>query len=72
MNDAIERSRESRLRGIARRQDLSVRKDRAKTWGCHHLGGYMIVDPDRNAIVAGENDDLSLDDLEEFLTGEGS
>lgn len=63
-----EARRESRLRSMATRQNLAVRKDRARTWGLYNQGGYRIVDRFTNYVVLGEHFDLDLDDVEAFLT----
>jgi hypothetical protein len=42
------------LRRLARRQGLVLRKDRSWSWNSDHHGGWMIVDANRNWIVAGE------------------
>jgi len=54
--------RENRLRRMAKRQGLRLRKSRDD--------GYMIVDPSINAVVCGGSPIpfcLSLDDVEEWL-----
>jgi hypothetical protein len=56
--------RESRLRAALKRQGYRLRKDRAWTVSLDHQGGYMIVDPNRNLLVAGEHFDLDLDDVQ--------
>lgn len=63
-----ERARESRLRSLARRQGYALRKDRARSSNIDHHGGWMIVDVDRNWIVAGPRWDLDLDEAEAWLT----
>lgn len=66
-----EKARESRLRRIARRQGLALRKSRLR--GPTHIddqGGWMIVNPFNNTIVVGEKFDWSLDDVERYLSEE--
>ena len=41
-----------------------TRKLRARNLTLDNQGGYMILDPHTNTIVAGERYDLSLDDVE--------
>ena len=67
--ETLEQRREQRLRSAARRQGYLVRKSRARTANLHDLGGYRIVDPYFNTIVAGETFDLDLDDVESWLSG---
>ena len=63
--------RENRLRRMAQRQGLRVVKSRRRDPRALGFGGYMIVDPDVNAVIAGEIDSpraLTLDEVEEWLT----
>jgi hypothetical protein len=57
------------LRADARRQGLALRKDRARTWSLDHRGGYMVVNPGGNRIIAGEHYDMTLDDVAALLGG---
>ncbi len=59
-------SRERRLRKIAQKQGLLLRKSRSQL-SMDNQGGYMIVDPDTNAVVAGKRFDLDLDAVEAWL-----
>jgi hypothetical protein len=61
-------SKERRLRKIAQKQGLLLRKLRGPL-SRDNRGGYMIVDR-RNAVVAGERFDLDLDAVEAWLTEE--
>ena len=61
-----EASRERRLRKIAQKQGLLLRKSRSQL-SMDNQGGYMIVDPDTNVVVAGERYDLDLDAAEAWL-----
>jgi hypothetical protein len=62
-----ERSREDAARREARRQGCALRKSRIQTPNLDNHGGWMIIDPWQNAIVAGERFDLDLDDVERWL-----
>jgi hypothetical protein len=64
----MDKVRENRLRRLARRQGLVLRKSRAGI-GLDNFGKYRIVDFYRNWLVAGEKFDLSLDDVEAYLGG---
>jgi hypothetical protein len=61
-------AREARLQLLASRQGLAARK----SYGCmpnpDGHGDYLIIDLDRNWIVAGEGFNLELDEVERFLT----
>jgi hypothetical protein len=58
---------ENRLRRKAARLGLALRKSRARRLHLNDRGGYRIVDPYHNFIVAGERFDLSLEEVEAFL-----
>jgi hypothetical protein len=61
-------AKEARLQLLASRQGLAVRKPYRCTAKPHADGDYLIIDLDRNWIVAGEGFNLELDDVERFLT----
>jgi hypothetical protein len=63
-----EKVRENRLRRIAERQGYVLKKSRARQWNVNDLQGYMIVDAQYNVVAAGSRFELSLDDVEQFLT----
>lgn len=65
-----EAAREARVRRAMARCGLVLRKDRAWTINPDHLGGYMIIDTQYNAIVAGSRYDWTLEDCEEWLAEE--
>ena len=58
--------REARARRGLARQGMALKKDRARTWSVDRQGGYMIVDPNSNALLAGEKFDLSLETVESW------
>ena len=59
---------ENRLRRQARQKGYVIKKDRAKSRNINHQGGYMIMSFN-NTIEAGEKFNLTLDDVEKFLSG---
>jgi hypothetical protein len=64
--------RENRLRRMAERQGLALHKSRRRDPLALDYGTYQLVDPYRNALVAGDTNHgygLDLDDVEEHLTG---
>jgi len=61
--------RESRFRRSLAKDGMILRKSRSRTWTVDNHQGYMIVDADRNAVVAGGRFDLSLDDVEQWANG---
>jgi hypothetical protein len=74
MSDASEKVRENRLRRMADRQGLRLVKSRRRDPRAIDYGGYMLVDVELNAVVAGAEGigrpHWSLDDVEEYLTEE--
>ena len=71
MTSTRDKNRDARLRRLANRHGLALRKSRLRgTPHADDFGGYRIIDPYRNAIVRGERFDLDLDDVEEYLTAE--
>ena len=59
--------RENRYRRWAKRLGLSLKKDKARYWSLDRQGGYMIVEPNLNAIFYGQKFDLTLDEVGEIL-----
>jgi len=57
---------ESTVRSQVQRMGYVLRKSRRQE-SHDNLGGYKIVDPYQNLIVAGEKFELSLDDVVEWL-----
>ena len=69
--DLQENVRENRLRRTAKRQGYMLRKSRVRDPRAYVYGTYMLVDPYRNTIVAGDRNSgfgMSLDDVEAWLT----
>ena len=65
------KARESRLRRMADRQGLRLRKSRRRNPRAIDFGGYMLVDAGSNEIVWGGNPhpfSATLDEIEDFLT----
>ncbi len=52
---------------MAERQGLAVQKSRRRDPHASDFGTYMLVDPNRAVIVAGER--MSLDGVERYLVG---
>ncbi len=60
-------ARIARLRHLAAKHDLGIQKSRCRSPHLNNLGGYMLFDVSRNAVVAGDRCDLDLDDMAAFL-----
>ena len=69
MNDESEKSQESRLGKLAKESGYELEKDRPEGRDMEHQGGWKVVNADGLA-AAGEHFELTLDDVERFLTGE--
>ncbi len=67
MNDESEKSQESRLRQLAKELGYELQKDRPQGRDMDHQGGYKVVNAEGIA-EAGEHFELTLDDVERFLT----
>jgi len=65
--DTQEKVRENYYRRMAKRQNLWLKKSRAKRWSVDNQLGYMIMDPYVNTIVYGVRFNLSLDEVAKFL-----
>jgi hypothetical protein len=59
---------DSRLRRLARRHGYVLQRSR-RGISSDNFGGYMIVDPDINACVAGSRFDLEPLDVEDWFAG---
>lgn len=62
--------RENRIRRIAERRGYLIQKSRRRDPYAHDFGGYMIVEPVRNMVIAGGTPNaysLTLEDVEEFF-----
>ena len=62
--------RENRLRRMAARQGLQLRKSRRRDPLARGFGTFMLVDPYINGMVAGDHQmgyGWSLDDIEDWL-----
>lgn len=67
-SDTAEKVRENRLRRMAQRQGMALRKSRRRDPRALDYGLYWLVDADRNLIVAGGAHGLTLDEVERHLT----
>lgn len=67
-NSSDDRRLEARARRAARRVGYLVRKSRQRTNvpNLHNLGGYMLIDAERNWVVQGSDFELSAQDVIEF------
>ena len=65
---AVAARREALLRSALARRGYALQKDRARTRSLNKQGGYRIVDPNRNLIVWGERFDLTIDEVDAWLT----
>ena len=68
MSDTLDKVRENRVRRMAERQGLILRKSRRRDPRAWDFGSYWLVDADRNALVFPDVHGGSLDDMERYLT----
>jgi hypothetical protein len=63
-------ARESRVRRLARRKGYTLRKSRARNvfQRMDDRGGYMLLDTERWCIVLGPQFEVSLDQVEVWLS----
>jgi hypothetical protein len=71
MNGESEKSQEIRLRKLAKELGYELEKDRPKGRDMEHQGGYKVVNAE-GVAEAGEHFELTLDDVERFLTDQGT
>jgi hypothetical protein len=71
-HSVTEKVRENRLRRMAERQGLALKKSRRRDPRAIDYGMYMLVDLHSNNVVAGTEGtgrpNLSLDEVEDWLT----
>jgi hypothetical protein len=60
-------ARESRLRRMAERQGLTLRKARRRDPNALDYGAFWLIDPDSGAVVHGGQYGISADDVEAAL-----
>ena len=60
------KSKENMIRRKFRNAGYVIKK-RRREYGINNWGGYQVIDATLNAIVAGENFNLELEDLEVWL-----
>ena len=68
MSESSEKVRENKMRRIAKRQGMMLKKSRRRDRRAWDYGSYWLVDADRNALVFPDEHGASLDDIESYLT----
>jgi hypothetical protein len=63
MHNISEKAMDGRARRAARRVGLMARRSRWRLGSIDNFGGYRLVDPDGNWVVAGERFDMSAEDV---------
>jgi hypothetical protein len=67
---SAEKIRENRLRRVLQRRGYQLQKSKRRDPNAFDFGGYMIIDPQTGAVVAGGSPrpfSLDLDDVEAWL-----
>ena len=67
MIEVMKTQREKKLRKQLKNVGLMLKKSKAKNITANDFCDYMILDAANNAVVAGSNFELSLEDVEDFL-----
>jgi hypothetical protein len=66
-----EKVRENRLRRVAVRRGLVLRRSRRRDPDAVDYGAYWLIDGEGDYLVYGDQWGTDLDGIEEFLTGGG-
>lgn len=61
-----ERRKEARLRAKCKRNGIIMRKSRAG-FSSSNFGEFRLVDAEMNAVIGGENFDMTLDEIEDYF-----
>jgi hypothetical protein len=69
MSDTADKVRENRLRRIAARRGLILRKSKRRDPGALDFGAYWLDDAEGNYLVYGDQWGTDLDGIEEYLSG---
>lgn len=67
--DTDAKVQENRVRRMAKRQELILKKSRRRDPRATDYGSYMLVDYN-NGLVLGEGQRTTLDEVEEWLTSD--
>jgi hypothetical protein len=69
MQSTMERSRENRIRRLARKHGYVLRKSRGRKYVPHSndFGEYLLIEPYHNRVVLGERFNATLDDIQAFF-----
>ena len=67
MVTTAEKTRETRLRRMAKRQGLELMKSRTRDPRALDYGRWYVHDPLTNSIVAGDPGYMDIDDIERYL-----
>ena len=70
MSGSSEKVRENKMRRIAKRQGMMLKKSRRRDRRAWDYGSYWLVDADRNALVFPDEHGASLEDIESYLTSD--
>ena len=65
-NPSTETNLQAAARRAAKRVGLQARKSRSRTISSDNRGEFMLVDPMRNCVIAGERFDLSAQEVIDF------
>jgi hypothetical protein len=66
--NAEDKIRENRIRRMAQRQELTIRKSRRRDPRAVDYGKYWVFEATTDVLVAGGQSGLNLDGVEDWLT----
>jgi hypothetical protein len=70
MSESSQKVRENRVRRMAERQGLVLKKSRRRDLRAWDYGSYWLVDADRSSLVFPDEHGASLEDIESYLTSD--
>lgn len=72
VRESREKVRENRLRRMAERRGLVLRKSKRRDPQAIDYGAYWLIDAESDFLIYGDEWGTDLDGIEEFLTGGGT
>ena len=70
MHQQLEKSLDNKARRYAKRVGLHAKKRRGSLGTSLNNGGFMLLEPNGNRVIAGERFDLTADDVIAFCEGQ--
>jgi len=70
MFEVTQKTLEARARNAARSVGLIARKTRWRRDSIDNRGGFMLIEPNGNRVVAGERFDMTAEDVIAYCSGD--